>query len=167
MINARRPFDPLSGLAWAAPTYVVATRFASTPTAIVISLAVFAAMMLLGARGGFDLALDTIGAAAWGLAAFAIGARFVSAPVGGLVGLGVFFSIAAMGLGSHLQESRARSLARGDCPRCKAAIASEHRHRRWEVAREHWLAPMTSWECAACGYGHTESFACPSCPAAD
>src|SRR4051794_15089622 len=167
MINARRPFDPLSGLAWAAPTYVVATRFASTPTAILIALAVFAAMMLLGARGGFDLVLDLIGAAAWGLAAFALGARFVSTPVGGLFGLGIFFSIAAMGLGSHLQEARMKSLAAGACPRCKAHIASEHRHRRWDTPRERWLAPVTTWECNDCGYGHTESWPCPTCPAKD
>jgi hypothetical protein len=167
VINARRPFDPIAGVAWAAPAFVIASRFASTSTAVLIALAVFAAMMLLGARGGFDLALDLIGAAAWGLAAFALGARFVSTPLGGLVGLGVFFSIAAMGLGSHLQEVRMRSLAAGACPRCKAVIASEHRHRRWETARAHWLPPVTSWECAACGYGHTESWACPACPSSD
>ena len=165
MIPARRALDPLAGLAWAAPSFVIASRFASTTTAVAISLAVFAAMMLVGGRGGFDLALDLIGAAAWGLAAFALGARLVSAPVGALAGLGVLFTIAAMGLSTHLQEARMKALGAGACPRCKAAIASEHRHRRWDPARQTWLPPSTSWECADCGYGHNESWPCPACPA--
>jgi hypothetical protein len=162
--NSRRAFDPLAGIAWAAPAFVIASRFASTSTSLVIALAVFATMMLIGGRTGFDLALDLIGAMAWGLAAFALGARFVSPPVGALVGLGVLFTIAGMGLSTHLQEARMRSLSAGACPRCRSAVASEHRHRRWDPGRSTWLPPLTSWECSACGYGHNESWACPACP---
>jgi hypothetical protein len=60
-----------------------------------------------------------------------------------------------------------RALAAGLCPRCRAGIDSEHRHRRWEAERERWLAPVTTWDCAACGYGHSEAMLCPACPTAE
>jgi hypothetical protein len=167
VINARRGLDPLAGIAWAAPAFVIASRFTSTTTSAAIAVAVFVAMMALGSRSGFDLALDIIGAMAWGLAAFALGARVVSPPVGALVGLGVMSTIAAMGLRTHLEGARMRNLGAGACPRCHAAIASEHRHRRWDPERSTWLPPLTAWECSACGYGHNESWACSTCPAAE
>ena len=167
MISARRGFDPLAGIAWSAPAFVIASRFTSTTTSAFIAVAVFAVMVALGTRPGFDLALDLIGAMAWGLAAFALGARLISPPVGALIGLGVLFTVAAMGLRTHLEEARMKSLGAGACPRCRSAIASEHRHRRWDPAGATWLPPLTTWDCAECGYGHNESWACASCPATD
>jgi hypothetical protein len=118
-------------------------------------------------RRGLDVFVDLLGSAAWALAVFVLGARLISTPAGALLGLATFITIAAFSLQTYLQESRARALAAGACPRCKAPVASEHRHRRWDAERRAWLAPVTSWECAACGYGHNESWPCPACPAAE
>jgi hypothetical protein len=81
--------------------------------------------------------------------------------------LATFITIAAFSLQTYLQEARARALAASVCPRCKALVESEHRHRRWDAGRAGWLAPVTSWECAACGYGHSETWACATCPVAE
>ena len=118
-------------------------------------------------RRGLDAVVDFLGSAAWSLAVFVVGARLISTPAGALLALATFITIAAFSLQTYLQESRARALAAGACPRCKAPIASEHRHRRWDAERAAWLAPVTSWECAACGYGHNESWPCAACPAAE
>jgi hypothetical protein len=118
-------------------------------------------------RRGLDVFVDLLGSAAWALAVFVLGARLISTPAGGLLALATFITIAAFSLQTYLQEARTRALATGACPRCKASIASEHRHRRWDAERSAWLAPVTSWECDACGYGHSESFMCPACPTAE
>lgn len=118
-------------------------------------------------RRGIDVLVDLLGSAAWALAVFVLGARLISAPAGALLGLATFITIGGFALQTYLQEARARALAAGACPRCKAPITSAHRHRRWDAERAAWLAPVTSWECAACGYGHDESWSCPACPAAD
>jgi hypothetical protein len=112
------------------------------------------------------LLLDVAGAAAWGLAAFFIVNHFVSTAAGGLLGLGIFFSMLSYMLSGRLQESRAKSLIDGACPRCRAWLHRDHEHRRWDTERERWLAPLTSWDCAACGYGHAEPVPCSNCPQA-
>ena len=101
------------------------------------------------------------------LAVFVLGARLVSTPAGALLGLATFITIAAFSMQTYVQDARARALAAGECPRCKAPVSSEHRHRRWDAERAGWLAAVTSWECASCGYGHNESFMCPACPTAE
>ena len=116
---------------------------------------------------GLDLALALLGAAAWGLAAFVIGSRLVSPAAGGLLAVGLFLSGLALVLGSHLQDTRLQRLAAGQCPRCRRGIASDHRHRRWDVEHREWLAPSLAWECASCGFSHSETWACPTCPSAD
>ena len=118
-------------------------------------------------RTGLDIVVDLLGSAAWALAVFVLGARLVSTEAGALLALGTFITIAAFSLQTYVQEARARALAAGVCPRCKAAVSTEHRHRRWDAERAGWLAPVTSWECAACGYGHNESWVCPACPTAE
>jgi hypothetical protein len=118
-------------------------------------------------RRGIDAVVDLLGAAAWSLAVFVLGARLLSTSAGALLALATFITIAAFSLQTYLQEARARALAAGVCPRCKAPVESEHRHRRWDAGRAAWLAPVTSWECAACGYDHSESWECAACPAAE
>jgi hypothetical protein len=115
--------------------------------------------------GALGLALDVTGAAAWGLAAFFVTTSLISTAAGGLLGLGIFFSALAYMLSARLQESRARSLLADACPRCEAPMRREHEHRRWDTEGERWLAPLTTWECAACGYGHAEPVPCERCPA--
>jgi phosphate/sulfate permease len=115
-------------------------------------------------RRGFDMALDFIGAAAWSLVAFVVVANLVSPAVGGVFALALFVSLTAMTLNAQLQESRMAALTSGVCPRCQGTIASEHRHRRWDAARDEWLTPHTSWDCAACDYMHGESWPCAACP---
>jgi len=116
--------------------------------------------------GALGLALDVTGAAAWGLAAFFVTNSLISTAAGGLLGLGIFFSALTYMLSGRLQESRARSLVVGACPRCKSLLRREHEHRRWDTERERWLAPLTSWDCAGCGYGHAEPVPCEKCPEA-
>jgi hypothetical protein len=118
-------------------------------------------------RTGLDIFVDVLGSAAWALAVFVLGARLISTPAGVLLGLATFITIAGFSLQTYLQEARARSLAGGSCPRCKAAIAGEHRHRRWDAERSAWLPGVTTWECSACGYGHAETWQCPACPTAE
>ena len=118
-------------------------------------------------RRGLDIFVDLLGSAAWALAVFVLGARLISTPAGGLLGLATFISIAAFSLQTYVVEGRTRALAASVCPNCKAPVSSEHRHRRWDAERRAWLAPVTSWECASCGFGHSESWMCPSCPTAD
>jgi hypothetical protein len=118
-------------------------------------------------RRGIDLLFDIGGSLAWALAAFIIASRLFSPAVGGLAGLAVFFSALAIGLGAYLHEGRMGKLAIGVCPECGRGVTFEHNHRRWEAPRTRWLPPLTSWECSACGYAHTESWVCPTCPAKD
>jgi len=115
-------------------------------------------------RRGVDMFVDLLGSAAWALAMFVLGARLISTPAGGLLALATFISISAFSLQTYVLESRARALAAGACPRCKASITSDHRHRRWDAERSAWLQPVTTWECGTCGYGHNESWLCPQCP---
>jgi hypothetical protein len=116
--------------------------------------------------GALGLVLDVTGAAAWGLAAFFVVNHLISAPAGGLLGIAVFFSALAYMLSARLQESRAKALLANACPQCHASMRREHEHRRWDTEREGWLAPLTSWECRGCGYGHSEPVPCERCPAA-
>lgn len=109
---------------------------------------------------------DIMGSAAWGLAAFFIASSLISTPAGGLLGIGIFFSALAYMLSARLQESRAKSLLTDACPRCHAATRREHEHRRWDTERERWLAPLTTWDCRGCGYGHSEPVPCEKCPEA-
>jgi hypothetical protein len=114
---------------------------------------------------GLDLVLSLVGVAGWTFAVFAIGNDFVARPVAGFLSLGLGLSALALILSSYLQDNRTRRLAANLCPRCGGPIAVEHRHRRWDTSRSEWLAPLTAWECSACGYNHNESWACPTCPA--
>jgi hypothetical protein len=120
---------------------------------------------MTGVFKGLDLVIDIACAAAWGFGGYVVASRLISDQAAGLLGLGVFLSVLAYTLGTHLHELQMRRLVAGVCPRCRKTISVEHRHRRWEPARSDWLPPMTSWQCAACGYGHSESWPCPTCPA--
>jgi hypothetical protein len=111
-----------------------------------------------------DLLLWGLGAAAWGLAVFALSSRFISDSVAGLLGLAVGISGMGYVLSTHLRDTRLESLARGTCPSCRAPIKMEHRHRAWDPGTKSWASPSTGWECARCGYNHSESWACPQCP---
>jgi hypothetical protein len=116
--------------------------------------------------GALGLALDVIGSAAWGVAAFFIVNSLISTAAGGLLGLGIFLSSLTLVLNGRLQESRARALQADTCPRCKMGLRREHEHRRWDTERERWLAPLTTWDCSACGFGHSEPVPCIRCPEA-
>ena len=115
---------------------------------------------------GLDLAQALVGALAWGLAAYFLGSRLVSPTAGGLLAVGLGLSGLALVVGSYLQDIRLQRLSAGVCPRCRRAIASEHRHRRWQPERNEWSTPTLAWECANCDYKHDETWACPSCPEA-
>jgi uncharacterized protein YbaR (Trm112 family) len=52
------------------------------------------------------------------------------------------------------------------CPQCKGPLRRDHEHRRWDTERSRWLAPLTTWECTACGYSHGEPVLCERCPEA-
>jgi hypothetical protein len=120
---------------------------------------------MTGVSRGLDVLLDLVGAATWGFGTFVLTRwLLLSEPAAGLLGLAVSLSFLAWTLSTHLHELRMRELVAGVCPRCKSAVASEHRHRRWEPARREWLTPATSWQCASCGYSHSESWGCPGCP---
>lgn len=113
-----------------------------------------------------DLILWGLGAAAWGMTVFVLTSRFIDNTAGGLLGLAVAVSAMAYVLSSHLRDNRIASLSRGSCPACKGPIHMEHRHRRWDPGTASWAAPSTSWDCAACGYTHAESWHCPECTSA-
>jgi hypothetical protein len=121
---------------------------------------------LRSGAGALGVVLDVSGAAAWGLAVFFVTNSFISTAGGALLGVGVFFSALAYMLSGRLQESRARSLLADSCPRCKAVLSRDHEHRRWDTEGLRWLAPLTSWECDQCGYGHAEPVPCERCPEA-
>jgi hypothetical protein len=112
-----------------------------------------------------DLVLWGLGAAAWGLATFALASRFISPTVGGLLGLAVGVSGMAFVINSHLRDARLESLSHGICPKCGTPVRMEHRHRSWDPGTKSWAAPSTGWECAKCGFNHSESWPCPQCPA--
>jgi len=115
------------------------------------------------ARSGVDAVISVIAALAWGFAAFIFGARFFSPVAGGFLGLAVLASALAMVLAMHLRDRRLLALTRGVCPSCRAPIASEHRHRRWDPERSAWRTPETAWECRFCCFAHSESWECPEC----
>ena len=121
---------------------------------------------LRSGAGALGLLLDVAGAAAWGLAAFLLVSSLASTAAGSLLAVAVFFSALAYMLSARLQESRARSLLGDACPRCTAALRREHEHRRWDTEHDRWLAPLTTWECAGCGYSHAEPVPCERCPEA-
>jgi len=118
-----------------------------------------------GLRSGLGLAIDIAGAAAWGLAAFFIVARLLSPAAGSLLGLALFLSALTLMIGARLQETKARQLAAGACPRCGSALRTDHQHRRWDAAGKAWLAPLTTWACRGCGFEQDEAIPCGSCPA--
>ena len=118
-------------------------------------------------RSGFDLFVDVAGSATWALAVFFITARLVSTEAGGLLGLAIFVSALTMVFSARIQETRARELVAGDCPECRSKLLTEHNHRRWDTTHAKWLAPITTWRCSGCGFGHDEPVACERCPAAD
>jgi hypothetical protein len=115
-------------------------------------------------RAGMGLFVDLAGSATWAAAGFFLVARFVSPAAGAVLALGIFVSALTLMLTTRVQESRARSLLIGVCPRCGAVLSQSHSHRRWDTERERWLAPLTAWECAGCGYGHEEPAPCNCCP---
>jgi phosphate/sulfate permease len=117
------------------------------------------------ARIGVDLVIGLFAALSWSFAAFVLGTRFISPIAGGLLAVALLSSGVIAELRAQLSERRIGALLRGDCPRCGAAIVAEHRHRRWEPDRNEWLAPDTAWDCAGCGFSHSEPWDCPACPA--
>jgi hypothetical protein len=110
------------------------------------------------------LFVDVASSTMWAAAGFFIAARLFSPAAGAVLALGIFLSSLAFMLTSRLQESRAQALLSGACPRCARSLRQAHSHRRWDPEREHWLAPMTTWDCAGCGYGHEEPAPCATCP---
>jgi hypothetical protein len=122
--------------------------------------------VISGLGRGLDFLIGLVGITAWGLAAFVVGSQLFSQTAGGLLGVGCFLSGLAMVVGGQMSDRRMRQLAAGVCPRCGAAVVSEHRHRRWQPERREWEQPSLSWECRACGFSHSERWACPSCPEA-
>lgn len=115
-------------------------------------------------RSGMGLVVDLAGSATWAAAGFFIAARLVSPAAGAVLALGIFLSALTVMLTARFQESRARALLRGMCPRCAAELTQAHSHRRWDTERQRWLAPLTAWLCAGCGYGHEEPAPCAGCP---
>ena len=113
-----------------------------------------------------SLAIDIAGAAAWGLAAFFIAASLVSTLAGGIGAIAVFLSVLSYTLTSRMQEARALSLREDLCPRCNTSTRREHEHRRGDVERETWLSPLTTWQCGACSFEHSEAAPCDHCPEA-
>jgi len=118
-----------------------------------------------GLRSGLGLALDIAASAAWGVAAFFIVTRLLSPAAGSLMGLALFLSALTLMIGTRLQETKARQLAAGACPRCGSSLRVDHQHRRWDAARQAWLAPLTTWACRDCGFEQDEAIACGGCPA--
>ena len=114
---------------------------------------------------GLDLLLWGLGAVAWGLAVFALSSRFIDSTLGGLLGLAVATSGMGYVLATHLHDNRMESLTAGLCPRCKAPIQMEHRHRQWDPGTRSWASPSTAWDCGNCSFSHAESWPCPQCPA--
>jgi hypothetical protein len=99
----------------------------------------------------------------WALAAFFVGARLFSLTGGLMLAMAVFVTALTYVASSRMQEMRARNLAEGTCPRCRAPVLFEHKHRRWDASNRVWLAPLMSWRCAACGFQQEEALACEAC----
>jgi len=116
---------------------------------------------------GFDLLIGLAGVAAWGLAVYAFGSRLISPTVGGMLAVALLVGGLGTVISWQVQDNRARRLAAGQCPRCHAAIAGEHRHRAWDPQRSQWRDPLLVWECAACGFNQSEVWSCPTCPPPD
>ncbi len=114
-------------------------------------------------RTGLDLFVSVLGAVFWAAAAFALGARLLSPAAGGVLALGLLLSLLVMLLSGHLWEARLHRLTAGVCPSCRSKVRAEHQHRRLEGGGG-WLSPLTSWECNACGFSHSEAWPCPGCP---
>jgi hypothetical protein len=168
---AGRGFDVLltlvGGSAWLFAVYSIGARLLSPGAGAAIAAALLVAALVVGLRTrgqGLDLPLALLGVLAWAFAAFVIASRLISHPAGILLGVACLLSSGAYVLGSQLREQRLARLLAGECPRCRAPLAPEHRHRRWEPARAEWLDPATTWACAACGFGQDEAWACPACP---
>ncbi|MPZ51090.1 MAG: hypothetical protein GEU75_17630 [Dehalococcoidia bacterium] len=115
----------------------------------------------------FGLVVDLATAAAWGFGGYVLASRLLSEQIGGVLGLAIFLSVLALSLDSHLQEVRMERLMAGACPKCRSTVRYEHKHRRWDPARNNWLPASTSWECPKCGFGHGEAWVCPTCPEPD
>jgi hypothetical protein len=115
-------------------------------------------------RSAFDAVLALLAVLAWSFAVFAFGARWLSPLTGGLLALATGVSASAMVLTMHLRDRRLLALSRGECPACGAAIAFDHRHRRWEPGQGAWEAASSNWDCPACGFSHAEAWVCPRCP---
>jgi hypothetical protein len=118
-------------------------------------------------RRGFDFALDLFTSCLWALAAFFVGARLLSSNAGLLLALAVFVTAMTFILTSRAQERGAQAIAAGACPRCGAALATDHEHRRWDTSNRKWLAPLTTWRCATCGFQQEASLGCEACPESD
>ncbi len=119
---------------------------------------------MMSVRRGLDFAVDVLSAGLWSLAAFFVGARLLSPSVGLLLALAVFVTAMTFVVGSRNQERQARHIAAGACPRCGDSLASRHEHRRWDTSHREWLAPLTTWRCAACGFQEEAAIACETCP---
>ncbi len=104
-------------------------------------------------------ALAAVAAAGW----FETGAR-VSSHLGlGAASPAIGVAAAAvvvLTIGRWARADREQAaLARGECPRCRAALASRHDH-----ARPGALAGgLVAWECAGCGYARSEPLTCEQC----
>jgi len=116
-----------------------------------------------GVRDGLDFAFALLGAVAWALAAFFLGSRLVSTAAAGVVALGLLVSLLVMLVNGRVQESRLGRLVAGRCPACRGEVRGEHEHRRLGAGGA-WLPPLTSWQCGACGFAHSEAWPCAGCP---
>jgi hypothetical protein len=120
---------------------------------------------MIAVTRGIDVLLGLVAALAWGFAVFALGARLVSPAAGGIAGLGVLLSAVTMVLAMYLGDARLAALAKGACPRCRAAVVSDHRHRHWDPGAGEWLPPSTTWDCPRCAFAHSEAWPCSGCSA--
>jgi len=120
---------------------------------------------MTGVRDALDFSLDLVTSGLWALAAFFIGARLLSPSAGMLLAFAVFITALTFILTTRSQERRARNIAAGACPRCRATLSSHHEHRRWDPAGAEWLPPFMTWQCEVCGFQQEAPIACEACPA--
>jgi hypothetical protein len=113
---------------------------------------------------GLDYGFSLLACVGVTFTAFAFGSLFFSRTAGGLLAVGAFVLTLAFVLNSYLEERRARYLVALECPRCHAALVTEHQHRRWQHERQSWLPPVQLWDCKACGFSHSTGHACATCP---
>ena len=105
------------------------------------------------------LLLPAFAGAAWFLATFRFMNRWGAEEAALAAGLIVAFAIATTLWRWLRQDLDAGELAAGRCPRCERALAARHEHARTGALGE----GLQLWDCAGCGYRHSEALTCPRC----